>query len=295
MALPNFLIIGTAKGGTTSLYYYLNQHPQIFMSPVKEPRFFALEGEDLNFCSPDELFTENSVVTFSEYCNLFSGVTNELAIGEASPLYLYSHKAPARIKHYIPDVKLIAIIRDPVERAYASYMHYVREGYEKLSFSEALAEEEKRIHENWVYMWYYKRCGYYYEQVKRYLETFESSQVKILLYDDLKRDTLSVLKEIYDFIGVDNSFVPDLSVLNASGVPKFRFLYNLLDRGNPLRGMLKILPQDLRRSVANPLRKWNLDKPPMPVEAKDDLRQLYQDDILKLQDLIQRDLSAWLA
>ncbi|QUY44823.1 sulfotransferase [Acaryochloris marina] len=294
MTLPNFLIIGAAKGGTTSLYYYLDQHPQVYMSPVKEPRFFALEDEDLNFCSPDELFVENSILDFGDYCQLFEGATNEVAIGEASPLYLYSTKAPSRIKHYIPDIKLIAILRDPVDRAYSSYMHYVREGYEQCSFAKALAVEEQRIHENWVYMWYYKRCGYYHEQIKRYLDTFDASQIKICLYDDLKANTPLFLQDIFSFLNVDSSFVPDLSVLNASGVPKSRLLYNFLDRGNPARTMLKVLPHDLRRAIAKPLRKWNLEKPTLPPEVGNDLRSVYRDDILKLQDLIDRDLSSWL-
>lgn len=294
MVLPNFLIIGAAKGGTTSLYYYLNQHPQIFMSPVKEPRFFALEGENLDFCSPDELFVENSVTSFEEYCSLFQAVKDEIAIGEASPLYLYSDKAPAKIKQYIPDVKLIAILRDPVQRAYSSYMHYVREGYETLSFSESLQAEEKRIHENWVYMWYFKRCGFYYKQLKRYFDTFDEKQIKVYPYEDLS-NTPEFLKGVFDFLEVDNSFKPDLSILNASGVPKSRMLYNLLDRGNAVRSMLKVLPAYFRKEIANSLRKWNLEKPPLPTGVSSQLREMYQEDILKLQDLINRDLSKWLA
>lgn len=294
MVLPNFLIIGAAKGGTTSLYYYLNQHPQVFMSPVKEPRFFALEGEKLDFCSPDELFVENSVTTFEEYSSLFQGVKDEIAIGEASPLYLYSPKAPQRIKHYIPNVKLIAILRDPVQRAYSSYMHYVREGYETLSFAESLEAEEKRIYENWVYMWYFKRCGFYYEQLKRYFNTFDTKQMKVYLYEDLG-DTPSFLKDVFTFLEVDNTFIPDLSILNASGVPKSRLLYNLLDRGNAVRSALKILPEHFRKNVANSLRKWNLQKPSLPVDVGAQMREMYREDILKLQDLIDRDLSKWLS
>lgn len=293
MVLPNFLIIGAAKGGTTSLYYYLNQHPQIFMSPVKEPRFFALEGENLDFRSPDELFVENSVTSFEEYCSLFQEVKNEIAIGEASPLYLYSDKAPLKIKRYIPDVKLIAILRDPVQRAYSSYMHYVREGYETLPFAESLQAEEKRIQENWVYMWHFKKCGFYCEQLKRYFDVFDKKQIKVYLYEDLS-NTPKFLKDVFDFLEVDSTFAPDLSVLNASGVPKIRMLYNLLDRGNAVRSALKVLPAQFRKNVANSLRKWNLEKPPLPAEVGDSLRDTYRDDILKLQGLIDRDLSKWL-
>ena len=125
MIMPNFLLIGAAKAGTSSLYGYLKQHPQIYMSPIKEPRFFALEGETLNFNGPTRGINQTSINTLEAYSQLFQKVTTEKAIGEASTIYLSSPKAPERIKHYLPDVKLIAILRDPSERAFSSYMHLV--------------------------------------------------------------------------------------------------------------------------------------------------------------------------
>lgn len=296
MPVPNFLIIGTAKGGTTSLYYYLNQHPQIYMSRLKEPRFFALEGVKLDFIGPDaEEFSKQSVTDFNEYCQLFEGVQDEIAIGEASPLYLYSMQAPERIKHYVPNIKLIAILRNPVQRAYSSYMHYVREAYETMSFAEALDAEETRIQENWVYMWHYKRCGHYYQQLMRYFDIFDSNQIKIYLYDDLVADPIALLRDMFQYLGVDDNFVPDLTVLNASGIPKNRLLYNLLDKRNPVRSALKFLPKDLRRNVAQPFRQWNLGKKPkLAPEIKQNLIETYREEILQLENLLQRDLSAWL-
>ena len=143
MTLPNFLIIGSAKGGTSSLHYYLRQHPQIFMPDLKEPRFFALEGGILNFQNPDSAINYNSITTLREYESLFANVTNELGIGEASPLYLYSEKAARRIKHYVPDAKLMVILRNPVDRAFSCYTHLLREGYETLSFEAALKAESE--------------------------------------------------------------------------------------------------------------------------------------------------------
>ena len=130
MVLPNFLIIGAAKSGTTSLYSYLNQHPQVYFSPFKEPRFFALEGKEVNYQGPSQVVNQKAINTIDEYEKLFAGVTDEVAIGEASTLYLYSPEAPAKIKQYIPQVKLIAILRNPIDRAYSGYCHLVRDGYE---------------------------------------------------------------------------------------------------------------------------------------------------------------------
>ena len=134
MTMPNFLIIGAMRAGTTSLYHYLKQHPQVYMSPVKEPRFFALEGEKPDPGRPtDERLMNHSITDIEAYRALFQAVSKETAIGEASPLYLYSPKAPERIRHYIPDAKLIAVLRDPVERAYSHFLDIFMTGWKKPS------------------------------------------------------------------------------------------------------------------------------------------------------------------
>ncbi len=296
MAMPNFLIIGAAKGGTTSLYYYLRQHPQIYMSSVKEPRFFALEGDNLSFNNPDQGINETSVTTLEDYQALFNGVTNEIAIGEASPLYLYSLKAVDRIQHYIPDAKLIVVLRNPAERAYSCYMHLVRENYEPFSFEGSLQQEESRIRDNWAHLWHYRKGGYYYTQLKPYFESFRREQIKIYLFEDLNNDSVRIVQDVYQFLGVDHTFVPDLTRMNVSGKPKVRALQTLLGTGNPVRTAFKqILPKDFRREVACRLREWNLErKGQVPADIKKQLIADYKEDILQLQDLIQIELSAWL-
>lgn len=296
MVMPNFLIIGSAKGGTTSLYYYLNQHPQVYMSSVKEPRFFALEGEELNYQNPDKGINETSITDLDSYRLLFSRVNDEIAIGEASPLYLYSQKAAERIKHYIPDAKLIVILRDPAERAYSCYMHLVREGFETLSFADSLKEEANRIRNNWAHLWHYRQAGYYYVQLKNYYDMFNHNQIRVYLYEDLDQDSTAVIQDVYSFLNVDDTFVPDLTRMNVSGKPKIQVLQTLLGTGNPVRSVLKnILPETFRKGVAQQIRSWNLErKHSMPLDDRRQLVSAYRDDILKLQDLLQRDLSAWL-
>src|SRR5215218_4707583 len=123
MTMPNFLIIGAGKSGTTSLYHYLGQHPEVFMSPMKEPKFFCFEGERPNFRGPgdDEEINRKCVTTIDAYRALFDGVACEKAVGEASSMYLYYPKAPERIDHHVAGVRLIAVLRNPVDRAYSSY------------------------------------------------------------------------------------------------------------------------------------------------------------------------------
>ena len=143
MTMPNFLIIGANKAGTTSIYSYLKQHPQIYMSPVKEPMFFTLEGKNIDRTEVSRQITLKTAVNdIEDYQALFQGVSNEKAIGEASTAYLHCPWCAERIKQYIPDVKLIAILRDPIERAYSNYLMYVRWGLETLDFPEAVRQEE---------------------------------------------------------------------------------------------------------------------------------------------------------
>lgn len=297
MTMPNFLIIGAAKAGTTSIYHYLQQHPQIYMCPGKEPRFFALEGEKLDFRGLTPGINQTSVTTLEEYCQLFQEVTTEKAIGEASTIYLSSSKAPDRIKYHLPDVKLIAILRDPSERAFSSYMHLVRDGYETLSFDEAIEAEATRIQENWQPLWFYKERGFYGKQLQRYFSIFKPEQIKIYLYEDLAADSKAIFHDITRFLEVDATFTPDFTRKNVSGIPKNTLLQNLLTKKNPIKSVFKpLLPKPLRQSVLQSLAKQNLGaKPILSQETRQKLIAIYREDILKLQDLIERDLSQWLA
>ena len=296
MTMPNFLLIGAAKAGTTSLYSYLEQHPQIYMCPEKEPRFFALEGELLDFSGPAQGINEGSVTSREAYSQLFRGVTNQTVIGEASTLYLSSPKAPQRIKHYIPDAKLIAVLRDPAERAFSSYLHLVRDGYETLSFAEGLKAEANRIKEKWQPLWYYQQRGFYYEQLERYYQLFKPDQIRVYLYEDLAADSTAVAQDIARWLGVEPDFTPELTRENVSGVPKSRWLQNLFTKDNPLKSILKpLFPQQLRRGIAENVIKQNLGaKPSLAPEVRQELIDIYREDILKLQELLNRDLASWL-
>lgn len=297
MTMPNFLIIGAMKAGTTALYTYLEQHPQVYMSPIKEPNFFAFEGERMSFLAPQdqEGINRTSVTDIEAYQALFKGVTNEKAIGEASHWYLYSPKAPGRIHHHIPRAKLITVLRDPVERAYSQFLHFVRDGQEPLTdFARALQEEETRIRNNWAFGRYASR-GFYHAQLKRYFDTFDRSQMKVYLYEDLTTDPVGVLRDIFQFLGVDEAFVPEMSIKpNVSGVPKNRALHALITKPQRIKAFLKPrLPATLLR-FASDLRDRNLAKPQLAPEVRRQMIETYREDILQLQELIDRDLSNWL-
>lgn len=310
--MPNFLIVGAAKSGTTALYHYLKQHPQIYMSPLKETNFFAFEGEKLDFCGPDDQKTINrySVNNIDDYRALFERVLNETAIGEASPWYLYIPRSSECIRHYIPNVKLIAILRNPVESAYSSYLMHVRDGREKLTdFAQALREEKTRIQSNWSWGQYVS-AGFYYTQLKRYFDTFSRSQIKVYLYEDLQVNAIGLIRDIFRFLSVDETFMPDLSIrYNVSVIPKNKVLHTLVKgmhslmiEENSIKAVLKLLlPTGLQinlnqryRNLRNQYVQFNLIKPQLSPAVRKQLSEVYREDILKLQALIQRDLSQWL-
>lgn len=302
MTMPNFLLIGAAKAGTSSLFFYLKQNPQIYMPSgfQKEPDFFALEGEKLDYPGPRGTFVmKNRVTDLTSYQALFDDVTTEKAIGEASTLYIYSEKAPHRIKHYIPDAKIIAILRDPAERAFSHYLYWTSQGFEPdtdYNFDKALAAESDRIQAGWSHNWHYVQRGFYYQQLKRYYDLFNREQIKVVLYEDLIRDRVGLCEQLFDFLEVDTSWEPKVNrVVNKTEVPKNNTLNFLLNRPNFAKSIAKkIIPASIRKPLAEKLKQQNKGKPKLSKKTRSQLIDVYRDDILQLQDLIHRDLSSWL-
>ena len=298
MTLPNFLIVGAAKAGTTSLYSYLQQHPEVFLSTPKEPRFFALEGETPNYQGPIQIINQKSVTHWEDYQALFAKAEGKKAVGEASTVYLYEPQSLARIQNYLGQPKIIVILRNPVSRAYSSYMHLVRDGQETLSFKEALAEEKERIAKNWPPLWHYQTRGYYYSQLKPYIDAFGPEQVKVFLFEDLCEKPKELMKELFEFLEIDSTFDPDVSRrANPSGAPKRMWLSRLLNRKNPIKQAAKaVLPRQFRKNIYSSLQQSNMgDKTQINPLIKAQLIDDYREDVEQLQSLIGRDLSHWLA
>src|SRR3954451_22819855 len=214
MTFPTFLILGAAKAGTTALYYYLRQHPQVGMSRIKETNFFALMGRPLDFRGPgdDDYINRFSVTTWEGYCSQFPEDGKARAIGESSPLYLYSPDAPRRIAEALPAAKLVVLLRDPVDRAFSAFLHLVRDGRETATeFREALRREPSRIADHWEHIWQYRAMGLYHEQLSRYFETFGREQIRVYLYEELAAGPVDVLQDLFRFLEVDEAFSPDVS------------------------------------------------------------------------------------
>jgi hypothetical protein len=242
-------------------------------------------------------YKQRKVDSLDEYKSLFQDVSDEIAIGEVSPSYLYTPSSPERIKQSVPNAKLIAILRNPVDRAYSNYLRCVRNDQEPITdFAEALRQEPIRIQNNWSPKWFYKSKGFYYEQLKRYFEVFDKNQIQIYLYEDLCDSPSNLMQNLFEFLDVDSTFVPNISEKkNVSYIPKNRLLQKFLKKTNIIKSIVKpLLSEKLRHRAVTNLKIWNQSKPLLLPDIRKQLTQEYREDILKLQDLLQKDLSHWL-
>lgn len=297
--LPNFLIVGAAKSGTSSLHNYLNQHPDIFMPSfneaglnVKEPHFFVKESihNRLHF----------GVWNWESYIKLFEKANSHKAIGEASVFYLYyAQEAIENIKKYLnEDVKIIMILRNPVDRAYSAYRHVSKGLKENQSFEQALEIEEKRFNNNSdiTPMIRYKDMGLYYKMVKEYLSAFK--HVHIILHDDFSKNTESELKKIYNFLKIDKNITVDHSIKYNIGDLQWsnNFIKSIILSNSFLKQVIKkIFGKKIKNSIWKLISVFYKTKATtIRKETRDDLLDFFKDDIIQLSKLIKRDLSAWL-
>ncbi|MEM6641573.1 MAG: sulfotransferase [Bacteroidota bacterium] len=302
---PSFLIIGAGKSGTTSLDYYLDQHPEVFMSPVKEPNFFGFElaTEDDFKDDPLELaYYKQSVTSIEEYLSLFSESSDAKAIGEISNTYLTHENAYQRIKHHIPDTKLVVILRHPAERLYSRYLHLARDNrLPTENFSDCLDQSS---------VWWKRndliKEGFYYKNLSRFYHAFKESQIKVFLYEDLKNESEKLMKDLYSFVGVHPEFKPDTSVTyNRSGVIKSKLYNDIVGYQGVVRKVAgAVIPkrtfQKLKKNAAaqkliTKVRDRNLDRPPFDPSLKQAITEFYHEDITALSKLIGRNLDHWLA
>ena len=300
MTLPNFLIVGAAKSGTTALYHYLKQHPDIFMPElIKEPMFFSGIHEGL-FKGPTQIYARGKITTIDQYIALFQQANGQIAVGEASVPYLYYHARtiPKIIEVLDKHIKIIISLRHPAERAYSNYLHHVRDGLEPLGFAEALEEESGRCREKWWWGYQYRDASRYYSQVKAYIDAFGRENIHVILYEDLKQQPQATLQGIFRFLAVDEQFVPDVSQRhNVSLVPKNPSLQDFLRQPHIVKNLLKpLLPMGLHKKLKERVIRANMTRPPeLDGAMRHRLVNEFREDIEKLQMLLGRDLSSWLS
>ena len=299
MINPKFLVVGTARAGTTALNHYLNQHPQIFLPAQKEPCFFCFVDEELRYKKGKFSF---AVTNTNKYNRLFKDVKPDQLAGDISTPYLYLHNQTIHnIKKYHSNpeaLKILIILRNPVERAYSQYLWKVRDGREELSFEKSLKQEKLRMEENYSFDYFYAHRGLYYEQVKNYIENF--SAVKIILFEDFIFAFEETMADLCRFLGIQHEFkfIRKYNI-NSSSFPRFGTLGKMITVESKIKfKLLKYIPEEVRMGIKEHFNKWNTsDKFPLPIAASTRvfLQEYYKEDILKLQTLTELDLSAWLS
>jgi hypothetical protein len=302
--LPDFVVIGAGKSGTTSLNEYLKEHPQIFMSTRKEPNFFAFElakESDFELESSKE-FYRDSVLNLEDYLTLFKGAKEPQLLGEVSNTYLNNEMACQRLKHYIPNTKLIAILRHPADRLFSRYSHYIREGL--LPVDGGL----ENVFDKSTSWWQRPDMiteGLYYGQVKRYYDNFPKENIRIYLYENFINDTAGVVEDIFKFLEIDTKVkVATDIVYNKSGTVKNKAVDNLVGQNSAVILTLKKFAPGLHHWMKDNvlINRWlynmrnkNLQKADFSPELRKEIvNKIYAEDIGKLSDLIGQDLSHWL-
>lgn len=301
---PDFMIIGAGKSGTTALFKYLQQHPEVFMPRVKEPDFFAVEGQTPVDPKDDPemlYYYPQAIYDADEYLKLYEEAGENMKTGEASTMYLYKPGAPERIKKYKPDVKMIAIFRNPAERLYSRYLHLARDNQEPEGPLENMFDKNT--------IWWRRHDllfeGFFYQHLSKFYELFDASQLKVFLYEDLKNDTQQVIHDIYNFLGIDENFQPETDIrYNESGLIRNKIKDYIIGNRSIIRKSVEAIAPGLVQNLRdNPrwqkkvkeMRRKNLERPEMSRELKQRIiDEIYKEDILKFQKLINRDLSHWL-
>jgi len=294
---PNLLIIGAAKSGTTALHNFLNEHPNIFMSKNKEPNYFALSDGNYRFkCNTIQLGYYNSFIyNWNQYLDLFK-TSNKMKIyfGESSPIYLYYRNSVINIRNKLGNnVKFIAILRNPVERAFSNFLHHIMINLETTnSFEEALKMEDKRIKENWWWGFHYKKAGKYFEQLIRYYRNFNENNIKVIIYDDWSEKPQFIYNEICNFLGVKRVELNISKKYKESKIPKSTIVHNIINANFFKRLSNKPILKNLK-PLKTTINNINQYKPKLNNEIYNRLLDYYMDDINNLEKLINKDLSIW--
>jgi hypothetical protein len=296
---PNFFIVGAQKAGTTSLYFYLKDIPQVYMSPLKEPFYFAPHAVHN---SASDIIRDKK-----EYLRLFEKANGHIAIGEASPIYLWDPDAPKLIHQTVPHARIIMILRDPIERAYSIYLEKVRYSGVKSSFYDELMRDYKSQEKLYGKSQLYVEFGMYYEQVKRYFDIFGREQVKVIVFEEFVQHPEQIVNEVLAFLGVKYTVTEIREQHNPYSVPRsplsrliFAFFRWLRARNVRFYKLLMLLPDSVLESLPLPSGKSSgfaakilfkrIEKPKMEPEAFKFLQEIYYDDVLRLESLLGRSL-----
>ncbi len=296
--LPNFMIIGPPKTASTSLHYYLSQHPDICMSEPKETRYM------------DNQYRED----LAGYSKYFAHAKGQKAIGDGTPTYSFLPFVAERIQKHFPAIKLIICFRDPVDRAFSGWLMRCAKGNEKNSFQEALRlnMEQRSKHtlhgDDGIAFWMedqnalgdknqilcrtYVEGSMYAEQMEYYLNKFKPEQIHYLFMDDLRKDLIPTLQKMFAFLGVDEKFDQiKTEEVNKHKKVRLKFLFNLFGK-DKVKNVKNFLPAPLA-NLLKPILRTEVKKPEITDADKKFAWDIFKDDVAKLEQIIGKNLTQW--
>jgi hypothetical protein len=300
--MPDFLVIGAPKAGTTALHAALARHPELYMSPIKEPKFFLTDGPPPTKGGPGDALTyREHVWRRADYEALFDAAPPGTLCGESTPLYLYDRAAMQRIRETLPDAKLIVIVRDPVERAHSNWTHLWSAGLEPIGdFVRACGEEQRRIDAGWASFWHYVGLGRYGEQLEYLLTLFPREQILVLRYRRMVYEPAQTLDRICGFLGVKTGVLTEIPRQNVTSHPESTLAHqavSLAQRAGSAVGSL--IPGLTAATLTGPLERFlqrhSRERQPLSWEQRQALLPRFQSDIKLLASIVGDDFSDWLA
>jgi hypothetical protein len=301
---PNLFIVGAPKCGTTSLHYYLSQHPEIFMSNPKEPRYFCTDLHEEVDSFNNDINNFFKYRNKDDYLNIFNKVNDQKIIGESSVHYLFSKIAPLKIKKEINNPKIIISLRDPIKFMQSLHSQMLGTNENIKDLNEALNAENERIKGKNIpstatcpSFLYYKKMAHFSNFINYYFSIFDKKDIKIILLDDIRDKPQETYKEILEFLEVnDTGFIPQFEIKNPNIKPRFKFLNNLLktpNSSNIKKIYQKIISKKYRKKIFFFIKKRNgriKSRSTIDTKLELELKKEFKSEVEKLSEIIGRDL-----
>lgn len=293
--LPKLVVGGASKSGTTALSWYLQQHPDLCLSAKKELHYFSRGALERSCAGPGDRFVLAQIPQrFEDYLSHFDRCGNRPVAVDISPSYLYHHEAADEIHRRLPDARVLFMLRNPAEKAFAQYLHLVSAGRETLGFEAALAVEQQRAERGFSDIWLYERSGHYADALEHFARVFGPGRFAVFYHEEFRSDPGAVLAGMCAFAGVapDFRFTP-VPTVNRSGKPKSALVASLVGPTALTHFLRRILPQPLGRAVRRVVRDLNTGpKPTLDGRTRTALLEGYRADIRRVEALVGRP-SGW--
>ena len=302
MALPDFYIIGAPKAGSTALHVALSRHPELYLSPIKEPKYFLCDGPPTGQRGPGDAHSAQEWVwRRQDYERLFAAAPAGTLKGESTPFYLWDRAAHGRIRAATPDAKLIAIVRDPIDRAYSNWTHLWCDGLEpESSFLAACDAEDERARQGWAPFWRYQGLGRYGEQLRHLFGVFPREQVHVLKYRQLVGQPQATLDAICAFLGVAEGQVAAVPSSNVSTWVPATAVNRVLQEGVRFGARLGAhAPPQVWRQASRPLlsvlHRGGRHRPDLEPDVRKVLIPRFTPDVELLGELMGNSYADWLS